>query len=241
MRRQYFYWTYLVIAILLTVYGGYLLIYNLDQGKGVSILCLVCLIIGVVMLITYLTLFLIKWSKKKKAKEAASIEIEKDEEEPQVEAPKEEKIPAKPQQKADDVVYVSNRKSTYERKERPASRYREGTAYIKKVGYGPILRVDGNRFLDMRTNTYYRLEGNNVFQEGSGPVFEIHGNKIRSAFGSYLYEISGGSINKIFGGFYASISGHYIPLYDSSEKYEMSDDLDKTQILVVAALIFGSY
>ena len=115
------------------------------------------------------------------------------------------------------------------------------TVYVKQVGYGPLLRVEGNRILDMRSNTYYRIENNIVNQEGYGPVFEIRGNQIKNAFGGYLYELSGSNINKVFGGFYASISGNYITLYDLSIKYETTDSLSKSQILAVAALLFGKY
>ena len=113
--------------------------------------------------------------------------------------------------------------------------------YVKKVGYGPVLRVTGNRILDMRNNTYYRVQGSIVSQDGSGQAFEINGNRIRSAFGGYLYEISGSNINKVFGGFYASISGNYITLFDLSEKYETTGSLNQKQLLVVAALLFGTY
>ena len=119
--------------------------------------------------------------------------------------------------------------------------YSYSTVYVKQVGYGPLLRVEGERIIDMRTNTYYRLENNMVMQEGYGPVFEIRGNQIKDAFGGYLYEISGSNINKVFGGFYASISGNYITLYDLSIKYEMTDSLSKRQLLAVAALLFGKY
>ena len=69
----------------------------------------------------------------------------------------------------------------------------------------------------------------------------MKGNQIRDIYGSFLYEISGSNINKNYGGFYAPISGSYIALYDLSEKYEMTDDLSKKQILAVAALLFGRY
>ena len=122
-----------------------------------------------------------------------------------------------------------------------SSDYFVSTVYVKQVGYGPLLRVEGNRILDMRNNIYYRIENNMVTQEGYGPVFEIRGNQIKDAFGGYLYELSGSNINKVYGGFYASISGNYITLYDLSVKYETTDSLSKRQILAVAALLFGKY
>lgn len=124
---------------------------------------------------------------------------------------------------------------------RSSSSYSYSTVYVKQVGYGPALRVEGDRIIDMRTNTYYRLENNVVMQDGYGPVFEIRGNQIRDVFGGYLYEISSSNINKTFGGFYASISGNYITLYDSSIKYEMTDSLSKRQMLAIVALLFGKY
>ena len=119
--------------------------------------------------------------------------------------------------------------------------YSCSTVYVKQVGYGPLLRVEGDRIIDMRSNTYYRLENNMLMQDGYGPVFEIRGNQIKNAFGGYLYEISGSNINKTFGGFYASISGNYITLFDLSIKYEMTNQLSKKQLLAVVALLFGKY
>ena len=114
-------------------------------------------------------------------------------------------------------------------------------AYIKKVGYGPILRVSEEQILDMRSNTYYTIDGNIVKQNGYGPVYEIRGNMIKKAFGSYLYEISGSNVSKVYGGYYASFSGHYLQLNDLSEKYEFTDSLSLKQNLVVIAIIFGDY
>ncbi len=92
----------------------------------------------------------------------------------------------------------------------------------------------------MRSNTYYRIEGNMVNRSGSGPVYEISGNRIREAFGSYLFELSGSNLNKIYGGFYASISGGLLKVYDLSEQYEIPTSLNRKQILVIAALLFGN-
>ena len=112
---------------------------------------------------------------------------------------------------------------------------------MKQVGYGPVLRIEGNRIVDMRSNTYYRIEGDRLMQEGYGIRYEIRGNAIRDAFGGFLYEYNGSSINKTFGGHYASVSGNYITVYDLSMKYEMTGDLSKKQILAVAVLLFGRY
>lgn len=232
MRRQSFYWTYLTVAIVLTIYGASLLIYNFNHGKGLFIWALVALIIGGAMLILFLILYLISFFQKKR------VEVEKPtpvvEEKPVEETPKEEVKPAPEQRviktKSNDVTYV---RSSY------SSSSNDQSGYVKLVGYGPVLDINGNRIRDMRSNTYYRIEGNQVYRDGSGLAFEISGNRIRDAFGGYIFEISGSNINKTFGGFYASVSGNYITKYDSSEKYEMTDSFSGKTLLVIAVLIFG--
>ncbi|MBO4541521.1 MAG: hypothetical protein J5736_06060 [Bacilli bacterium] len=123
----------------------------------------------------------------------------------------------------------------------PAPRFLGGSAYINKVGYGPVLRVEEEEILDMRSNAYYRIEGKQVKRLGSGPVYEISGNRIRLAFGGYLYEISGETVNKVFGGYFASFSGGYLQTFDLKEKYEISGSLSLQQKLAVVALLFGTY
>ena len=245
MRRQSFYWTYLVIAILCTAYGGFLLFYNLNHGKGLSIFHLIFTIVGILMLIGYGVLrYFSGKGKAEKAREVTSYVEEKKEveEEPVKEEVKVEEKPAeiKEEKKTtytprSDVVYESRRKSR--------SHYdRENiNAYVRKVGYGPVLRIDDNRIYDMRYNCYYRIEGNNVLKEGYGYAYEINGNRIRETYGSYLYEISGSNINRVFGGYYASIGGNSITTFDLKERYELSDSLPSKYILVIAALLFGSY
>lgn len=241
MRRQHFAWTYLVLAGVLTIYGGYSLIYNASKGKPLPVLGLVFLVIGSALFLIFIVLLIITYFKKKKTPTTPVQEVIKEEEpKPVKEEPvkvekKEETKPAytpKKKKYSDEVVY--ERRQSY-------SIYDSNTVYVKKVGYGPVLRVCGSQILDMRTNTYYTIDGRMVKLNGSGPVFEISGDKIRAAFGSYLYEISGSNINKVYGGYYASISGNYIQLYDLSEKYELSDSLSKNQILAVVALLFGRY
>lgn len=243
MRRQYFYWTYLVLCFVFIIYGGYNLIYNFNHGKGLSVISLVMLIVGSVLLIIYLILFLITYLNKKKRvkqddrviEEESLIEEKKEEPKPVEEEKKPEPEPVKKAAPRDEVIY--------ERSPRPQSRYDIDWAsgYVLLVGYGPVLRLSENRILDMRNNTYYRIEGNIVKQEGSGPVFEINGRKIRSAFGGYLYEISGSNVNKVFGGFYASFSGNYLTTYDLQEKYELPSSMTIQQQLAVVALLFGAY
>lgn len=233
MRRQSFYWTYLALAIVLTAYGGYMLIYHFNHGNKLSILSLVFLIIGPIMLLIYLVLCLLSL-KNKRSKETVQVITNEFEPEP-VEKPEpqpvnsDEHVSFKPTPKNNETTYERGSYSIYDTED----------VYVKKVGYGSILRVTDNRILDMRNNTYYRIQGNTVNQDGGGPVFEISGNSIRSAFGGYLYEISGNNINKIFGGFYASISGNYITLFDSSEKYEITDRLSQKQLLAITALLFA--
>ncbi len=247
MRRQYFYWTYLVIAIVLTTYGGYSVIYNLANHKEVPILGWIFLILGGTLIVVFLILLVISLIQRKirKSKEII-IEAEEVKEEPQL---KEESIeeeieiddePEEEEEKEDTVAYSKQDDVVYERV-RPSRSYSGGSAYIKKVGYGPVLRVNNGEILDMRNNTYYRIEDHMVKQDGYGPAFEISNNRIRAAFGSYLYEISGGNVNKVYGGYFASISDGYIQVYDLSEKYEISGDLNLEQKLAVVALLFGKY
>lgn len=248
MRRRYFYYFIVVYGIVATAYGGFSLIYNLSNGKGVSTYALVLLISGVIALLFYLTLYAFsKLASKKTVNEPAPVteenvveevveapvEEQAQEEEVADSAPQDNPPPSEDKEEKDD--YVPRTPRSY----RSSSSYSVSTIYVKQVGYGPLLRVEGNRILDMRNSTYYRIENNMVMQEGYGPVYEIRGNQIKDAFGGYLYEISGSNINKVFGGFYASISGNYITLYDLSIKYEMSDSLSKRQILVVVTLLFA--
>ena len=239
MRRQKFWWTFLTGALVCTIYGAFTLIYHFRHSDKLSIHSLVLLIIGGAALIFFVVLYVISYFQNKKNKPAPVVEPNQEEpkveEEPvKVEKKEETKPISTPKKKkySDEVVY--ERRQSY-------SIYDSNTVYVKKVGYGPILRVCGSQILDMRTNTYYSIDGRMVKLNGSGPVFEISGDKIRAAFGSYLYEISGSNINKVYGGYFASISGNYIQLYDLSEKYELSNSLSKNQILAVVALLFGRY
>ena len=240
MRRTYIYLTIVVIGIIGTAYGTHLLIYNFSNNKGLSIPALVLLIVGVIFLFLFIGLAISQalFYKRKKKEQPVEQKLEevKVEEPAKVEdTPK--KVDAPKQSVKKEYEYTPKSKNS----EPVRSSYSYSTTYVKKVGYGPILRLSGNRILDMRSNTYYRIEDNFVYIEGSGLVFEIRGNQIRDAFGGYQYEISGSNINKVFGGFYASISGNYITLYDLSDKYEMTDSLNKKQLLVVAMLLFGKY
>lgn len=238
MRKQYFLWTYTVLALILTIYGGYAVINSLNRGNNFPVLGLIMLIIGGLMLIVLLILYLIDLHNKNNKKDEPATEVKK-EEEPVAEE-KVEPAPVKEERAAPKVSKKYSDEVVYERVSSP-SIYDAETIYVKKVGYGPVLRVEGNRILDMRNNTYYTIDNNIVKQNGSGPVYEISGNSIKLAFGSYLFELSGSNINKVYGGFFASISGNYIQTYDLIEKYEMTGSLNRKQILAVTALLFGGY
>ena len=135
------------------------------------------------------------------------------------------------------MIYETNRSSSSS----SSYRFRGGSGYIKRVGYGPVLRVEGAQILDMRNNTYYMIEGNYVKRNGYGPVYEIRGSSLKHAYGGFLYEISGDNVNKVYGGYFASFNGNYLQKYDLSEKYEVPDSLSIKQKLAIVALLFGEY
>ena len=239
MRRQHIEWTFLVLSLVLTGYGTFSIVYNLSKGNEVPILGIIFVAVGGVLLLTYIVLLIISLIQKAKRQNkvvATVVEEKKEEikETPKVEVKEEFKpVESKKRTYSDEVTYVRrSSRSIYDND--------YSTVYVKKIGYGPILRVEGNRIYDMRANRYYRIEGRQVKLEGSGPVFEIYGDKIKKAFGGYLYEVSGDNINKVFGGYFASVSGNYLTKYDLSEKYEIGS-LNKSQLLAVVVLIFGEY
>lgn len=242
MRRRNFAWTFLVLSLVLTIYGGYVLIYHHLKENKLSYLGLAFFIFGVVLLISYIVLFTISLIQKKKLKTKSKEVVidQKTEENPSVAPVKEDK---KQESISKEKPVGSPCKSYYVERSSytsSGSSYSDTTAYVKLVGFGPILRVECSAILDMRNNIYYRIEGNIVHRSGSGPVFEISGNRIRLAFGSYLYEISGSNVNKIYGGYYASFSGGYLTTHDLKEKYEITDSLSLKQKLAVVALLFTS-
>ncbi len=238
-RRQYLDWVIMVIGIIGTAYGAYLLVWHYNLKNVLFVPALVMLIIGIIALAFIIALETSKYlAHKKKQDNAIPTQVEEvKEEETKAEEKVEEPVKEEPKPK------VERKQSEYvERSSHASYSYSvPSSIYVKLVGYGPLLRVEGNRIQDMRDNSYYRIENNIVNQEGYGPRFEIRDNQIRDVFGGYLYEISGSNINKAYGGFYASISGNYITLYDSSKKYETTEQLSKKQVLTVAALLFGKY
>ncbi len=236
MRRQRLIWSFLVVSILFIAYGTYFSFRKFSTNKVHFYIALTIAIIGALMLATYLIFYLIDSIQRKNVKKNTPPKVETVEEPvEEVEEPKEEKPEPKEESKPyrNDTDHVSS----FTPRRTSSSDY-GGTVYVKRVGYGPVLEISGNRIRDMRNNTYYRIDGNYVYCDSGGLVFEISSNRIRHISGGYLYEISGSSINKIYGGFYASISGNYITLYDSSEKYEITDSLSRSKLLVMAALLF---
>lgn len=241
MRKQYLVWMIAVFGVVGTAYGAYSLIYNFGHDKDLPIYGLLLLILGILALVLVIVLLLLTYFGKKKQKNELVHPVEEKIMKEETVEPVQEETKSEPSK---EFELKPERKEYVPKTERTRisySSYYASTIYVKQVGYGPLLRIDGNRILDMRNNIYYRIENNMVKQEGYGPVFEIRGNQIKNAFGGYLYELSGSNINKVFGGFYASISGNYIALFDLSVKYEMTDSLSRNQILAVAALLFGNY
>ena len=238
MRRQYFNWTWLVLALVLTVYGGYSLIYSHINNNPVPTLGLVFLIIGSVLLVAFLIFAFISLFQKKKKIDESNTVIENSVKEIKEESVEVVEEPAEIKEEPKNT-YSPRSEITYENR-RVVRSFSGGSGYVKRIGHGPVLRISEEEILDMRSNTYYRIEGNMVNRSGSGPVYEISGNRIREAFGSYLFELSGSNLNKIYGGFYASISGGFLKVHDLSEQYEIPTSLNKKQILVIAALLFGN-
>ena len=244
MRRQHFPWVYTVTMVVLAMYGTFSLIYSITHDKSVPALTILFLTVSGLMLLILIVLLVVDMFKKPPVVDQPGVT--KIEEEPKIE-PKQE---IKEQPKQEVVEERKEPAPRYDQGYRPNRRsdefatvtYNRGSSlYISKVGSGLVLRVNGNRIYDMRSNTYYRIEGNQVKEEGSGPVFEIDGNRIRSAFGSYLYELSGSNINRVFGGYFASVSGNYLTRYDAGEKYDLGGQLSKDQLLTVVVLLFGTY
>ena len=252
MRRQHFEWSFVVLGLVLTIYGAYSLIYNYANNKDIPGLGIAFLIVGATLLLLYFALFIISLFQKKNRiveqeqpieepfSEQASINetVEEAIGEEQIEKESVEDIVE--EDDSSDEEYIPRERVSYQRN-RSIYDCDGGSGYVNKVGYGSVLRIENNRILDMRTNTYYVIEGNVVSELGSGPVFEISGNRIKLSFGSYLYEISGNNVNKVFGGFYASFNGNYLQTNDLEHVYEISCCLSSKQRLAVVALLFGCY
>ena len=246
MRRQYFRYLYLVGSLVFTIYGFYSIFYSIAKDKDIPVLAIIFATLGSALLVLFLVFCIIDYVRAHKTVETYVPEVEKEDLKQDENIEKtigtqlnETKVLEKP---SSDIkkerVYVNND----ERPTRTKIIYHSyDTVYVKQIGYGPVLRIEGNRILDMRTNTYYSFNGNVLNRDGSGPVFEISGNRIRKSFGSYLFELSGNNINKVFGGYYASFSGSYLQTYDLSYKYEITGAISNMNKLVIAALLFGEY
>lgn len=236
-RKQYIDWLAAVFGIFGTVYGAYLLVWHYNRGNGLLIPALVLLILGGVSLLFAIALLTSRFIASKKKRQENPTKPEEPKEEPKPEKETEEQPVEEPKPQP---TPVSERNDYVERSPRSSYSYSApSTVYVKEMGRGPLLRIEGTRILDMRDNTYYRIEDNMVFQEGYGPRYEIRGDQIKDAFGGYLYELSGSNINKVYGGFYASVSAGYITLHDSSRKFEMTGALSRKQLLATTALLFG--
>lgn len=175
MKRLGFYWGFLALAIVLVAYGGYSFLDNLGAGREVPLLGKAFLIAGILLLLAFFTLLLVGFIQKKKNAKKETLKPEEKVEEPQQseeevgaeakEAPVEEK------DIAPKDSHALSEKVGYVRRE-PISRFQGGSAYVKKVGYGPVLRVEEDEIVDMRSNTYYRIEGNMVKTLGGGPYMK---------------------------------------------------------------------
>ena len=246
MRRQHFEWTFLVVSLLLMIYGGFFIFYKFnDEDKKIFISAIIAFSIGAILFITYIVLLVISNIQKSKKQltivkeEPKVIEEEKIEEvKEEKPAPKQEPVKEEKPVKGPSKSYSSSRSETISRNN---SYYASNsyTTYVRKMGYGLVLEVNENIIRDMRSNTYYRIEGNRIYLNGSGLIYQIEDNRIRNLSGRYIFEISGNQIRKIYGGYFADISGNYITKYDLSEKYEMDSRLDNRTLLFISVLLFG--
>ena len=241
MRRQRFLWQVSVIAILLITYGGFFVFYQYGKNQAIWISSIVALSIGIVLLVVIFVAFYRKM--KKTVKKETLIVPEEKKAETEEKQPEVKEKPAEVQEEKQVKPVTPRRqakpRSYYETSSQPRSYYDSENGYVKEIGHGPILEINGHIVRDMRTNTFYRLEGNNIYVEGGGLAYVIYGDRIQSIRGHLLYEKSGNSINKVFGGFFASISGNYITQYDSSRKFEITAQFSSKMILLITVLAFG--
>ena len=230
MRRERLAWTYLVITALLLAYGGYTAIYHHDKNRALFISGIVAFFIGLAMLIIYVVL---RFAKKKKDPEA----MPEEKKEEAVDATMIEPIKKVSMEKEivlEEVAHVKAPRQGYSNRTTDVAR-----GYVRHMGHGPVLEVQGMRIRDMRSNIYYRIDGSYVYSEQGGLSFELQGNRIKSLAGAGLFELQGDQLRRVFGGAFASVNGAYITTYDGLEKYECPSDLNRSQLLVVAALLFN--
>lgn len=163
MRKYYLSWSILVIGIIGAAYGSHLLFYHVSKGEGLFVPGLILLLFGIVFLIPSIAAniyYVVKHRKQftasidEKQKELKGEE-EKAEEPTPVIKPKEEKVEMVQHRREERPTYTPRREIEKEAPSRPTY----STSYVKKVGYGPVLRVCGPQIVDMRNNTYYRIEG----------------------------------------------------------------------------------
>lgn len=249
MRKYRLPWSIAAFGFVAVAYGTYSLVSHLKSDEEIFLPGLLMLIAGAIALLTLLVLILIDAFKRIRNKDLIEAPIKEDSYEEAIKVEEEEEhISENPinidEEEIDNLEEYGEEEEEFTpsyTRSYSSSSYSYSTIYVKEIGYGPVLRIDGSRILDMRNNAYYHIENNIVIQDGYGPTFEIRGNQIKDVYGSYLFEISGNNINKVFGGFYASVSGNYITLFDSSRKFEATESLSRNQILIIAALLFGRY
>ena len=240
MRRESIKWTYMVLSLILVIYGLYFVISGAINGKEIPVMAIVALAFGGLMLIIYTVLIVVDAINKKLHKNDEKVEENKEselkldleEEKVEVQEPKKVEIiaekPAKPQQN----------QSSYIKKEKG---FTPCYGYISELGQGIILEINGYYIRDMRDNRYYRIDGNYVYSESGGLSYIIEGNVIKSISRGYLYEICGSGVYKTYGGYYASFSGGHISIYDNSKIYSYSDSLTTEYKLAIAVILFGEY
>ena len=150
MRRINFWWTYLVGCIVCIAYGGGTLIYHFSKGNGLSVHALILLIIGGVCLVIFLVLYIVSLIQKKtqaseQQEPAPEIVEDVNNEEPVEEEPQEVSS------QSDDVDYAHiEHINPTNISHRPSSSNGGRTIYVKKVGYGPVLRFEGDRILSLQ-------------------------------------------------------------------------------------------
>lgn len=240
MRRERIKLAYMVISILMILYGGFYAFRTIGTEKDPT-KYIIAFILGFVMLAFYITLGLISSRKQKNLNKDKQDEIEKE--------TKKENFYDK------EEIKEEPKRNYYQPKEEPKENnyYRKRSNdddldygyttfsrsfYVSQVGYGIVLEVNGNRIRDMRNYIYYHIENSYVYRDGIGVMYYIDNNSIKDMNGNYLFELNGSNINKYYFGFYASKSGNYLTLYDGSMKYEIRGEVSSKQLLLIAALLF---
>ena len=154
-----------VFGIVATVYGGYTLIYHFNHSNKLSVYSLVLLILGSISLLLFLSIYIPSYFARKKKKEEPLPPTENNSVEEEVEKTLVEEEKPTPSINPEPKIEYEEPSPRPQRERVSSSSSYVSTVYVKQVGYGPLLRIEGNRIIDMRTNTYYRIENNMVNQE----------------------------------------------------------------------------